>query len=93
MFVVIRDVHQRFLENDEKKFETHETLERDGELARGSDRGVGLVRASVFVLFWNMVTAFRRRRRSNLTLIVAVFFFAAAMVRPSVLGPFNTAIK
>jgi hypothetical protein len=29
---------------------THETLERDEEPARGSNRGFGLVMASVFVL-------------------------------------------
>ena len=70
---------------------THETLQRNEEPARGSNRGFGLVMASVFVLFGIWPLLFGDGDIRGWALIVAVLLLVVAMVAANVLGPFNTA--
>ena len=69
----------------------HETLERDEDPGRGTDRGFGLVMFVVFaiVAFWPFV--FGDGSVRLWAIVISAAFLAVAAVTPRMLGPLNSA--
>ena len=69
---------------------THESLKRDEEIERGTDRGFGLVMATVLVIVGLWPLVFGEGYVRVWALIVAALLLIAAVAIPRILKPLNT---
>ena len=68
----------------------HETLRREEEIERGTDRGFGLVMATVFAIVGLWPLVFGEGYARVWALIVAALLLIAAVAIPRILKPLNT---
>jgi hypothetical protein len=67
---------------------THEIFSRDEKIVTGSDRSFGMVMAAVLAAL-TLLNGWHSGKLWPWTGVLAALFLAAALLRPSLLGPFN----